>query len=189
MSTLQIVETHSSQVQKAVCEYQLAKKNDRLLMVPFISVFEYLQLLKLVAESLSQIKRKAFFYLAAAVSDFYIPWSDISEHKIQSREGPLQLKLTQVPKMIPLLREFWAPEAFVVSFKLETDPELLLTKANLGLLRGNVHAVIANELESRKSTVSLVTREGVVQVDLGTFEEIEEPIVDVVVKKHQAYLE
>lgn len=31
------------------------------------------------------------FYLAAAVSDFYIPASDMPEHKIQSSNGPLQV--------------------------------------------------------------------------------------------------
>lgn len=32
------------------------------------------------------------FYLAAAVSDFYIPASEMPEHKIQSSEGPLQVR-------------------------------------------------------------------------------------------------
>lgn len=34
----------------------------------------------------------AMFYLAAAVSDFYIPPSEMSEHKIQSMDGPLQVR-------------------------------------------------------------------------------------------------
>lgn len=32
------------------------------------------------------------FYLAAAVSDFYIPASEMPEHKIQSSNGPLQVR-------------------------------------------------------------------------------------------------
>lgn len=35
---------------------------------------------------------EAMFYLAAAVSDFYIPASEMPEHKIQSSEGPLQVR-------------------------------------------------------------------------------------------------
>lgn len=31
------------------------------------------------------------FYLAAAVSDFYIPVSEMPEHKIHSSGGPLQV--------------------------------------------------------------------------------------------------
>lgn len=33
------------------------------------------------------------FYLAAAVSDFYIPASEMPEHKIQSSNGPLQVRV------------------------------------------------------------------------------------------------
>lgn len=40
----------------------------------------------------------AMFYLAAAVSDFYIPASEMPEHKIQSSNGPLQVS-EQIPKI------------------------------------------------------------------------------------------
>lgn len=42
----------------------------------------------------------AMFYLAAAVSDFYIPASEMPEHKIQSSNGPLQVS-EQIPKNWP----------------------------------------------------------------------------------------
>lgn len=38
---------------------------------------------------------RAMFYLAAAVSDFYIPASEMPEHKIQSSNGPLQVSVTK----------------------------------------------------------------------------------------------
>ena len=34
----------------------------------------------------------------------------------------------QVPKMLGTLRSTWAPEAFIVSFKLETDEQILIKK-------------------------------------------------------------
>ena len=34
----------------------------------------------------------------------------------------------QVPKMLGTLRSAWAPEAFIVSFKLETDEQILKSK-------------------------------------------------------------
>ncbi len=37
----------------------------------------------------------------------------------------------QVPKMLGLLGQQWAPEAFVISFKLETDESLLIAKVTL----------------------------------------------------------
>ena len=36
--------------------------------------------------------------------------------------------VAQVPKMLGALRRAWAPEAFIVSFKLETDEGLLISK-------------------------------------------------------------
>ncbi len=54
------------------------------------------------------------------------------EHKIQSADGPLELALSKVPKMLGVLRHGWAPGAFVVSFKLETDERILLKKVGRG---------------------------------------------------------
>lgn len=39
------------------------------------------------------------------------------------------MHLRQVPKVLGLLRSAWAPGAFLVSFKLETDEEILMEKA------------------------------------------------------------
>jgi hypothetical protein len=89
------------------------------------------------------------FYLAAAISDFYIPWGNVPTHKLQSRDGPLDLKLQQVPKCLGALRSEWAPEAFHVSFKLETDEQLLLNKSKQSICNYGVHCVIANELSTR----------------------------------------
>ena len=41
--------------------------------------------------------------------------------------------MLQVPKMLGTLRSSWAPEAFVVSFKLETDTAILVQKVRLGI--------------------------------------------------------
>ncbi|KAK7260106.1 hypothetical protein RIF29_25871 [Crotalaria pallida] len=57
------------------------------------------------------------FYLAAVVSDYYVPWKDMVEHKIQSGSHLLDVQLVQVPKMLSVLRKDWAPLAFCVSFK------------------------------------------------------------------------
>lgn len=39
------------------------------------------------------------FYLAAAVSDFYVPASEMPEHKIQSSGGPLQVMGASLPEI------------------------------------------------------------------------------------------
>ena len=64
-------------------------------------------------------------FSAAAVSDFYIPYNDMAEHKIQSSEGDPHIALTNTPKMLYLVTREWASDAYNVSFKLETDIDIL----------------------------------------------------------------
>ncbi|KAK9834914.1 hypothetical protein WJX81_008277 [Elliptochloris bilobata] len=129
-----------------------------LLRVAFETLFEYLAYLRAIAEALRPCGQGAAFYLAAAVSDFFIPWQEMAEHKIQSAGVGDQLHLTlqKTPKMLGDLRRLWAPEAFVISFKLETDENVLAKKAAGAIERYGVHAVVANILETRKDVVTLL---------------------------------
>lgn len=136
-----------------------------LLRISFETLFEYLTYLKSIAGALDSFGCRAAFYLAAAVSDFYVPRSEMPEHKIQSSEvgGPassddnhLVLRLAKTPKMLGALREAWAPSAFVVGFKLETDEAILVSKAARSIASYGLHAVVANILETRKERVLIV---------------------------------
>jgi phosphopantothenate-cysteine ligase len=105
------------------------------------------------------------FYLAAAVSDFFIPRERMEEHKIQSSsEKPgtgkqLVVNLDPVPKFLSKLVSSWAPrESMIVSFKLETDPSLLVTKAEQALDRYGHDLVIGNLLTTRKWEVIFVVK-------------------------------
>lgn len=141
----------------AVKQFQASVEDaGALLALPFTSVDDYFFLLKLVAESVAPWHERALFFLAAAVSDFYIPQQELATHKIQSRAGPLTLTLTPVPKLLGVLRRQWAPRAFVVSFKLETDWDLLRSKAQQAIDKYGVHLVVANELHSRFDEVLLI---------------------------------
>nr|XP_009668309.1 PREDICTED: phosphopantothenate--cysteine ligase [Struthio camelus australis] len=134
------------------------------------------------------------FYLAAAVSDFYIPASEMPEHKVQSSEGPLQITMEMVPKMLsPLVKE-WAPEAFVISFKLETDPSILIEKSRKALEKYRHQVVVANILESRRTSVVIVTKDSQTPLSLSDEEiaqgmEIEEKIVSYLQAQHTAFIE
>uniref|UniRef100_G1N5A2 DNA/pantothenate metabolism flavoprotein C-terminal domain-containing protein n=2 Tax=Meleagris gallopavo TaxID=9103 RepID=G1N5A2_MELGA len=134
------------------------------------------------------------FYLAAAVSDFYIPASEMSEHKIQSSEGALQITMKMVPKMLsPLVKE-WAPEAFVISFKLETDPLILIDKSRQALEKYRHQVVVANILESRRTSVIIVTKDSQTPLTLSEEEiaqgmEIEEKIVSYLQGQHTLFME
>ena len=59
------------------------------------------------------------------MSDFYIPQNKLVTHKIQSSTQGLNIQLENVPKIIKPLVQEWALEAYVISFKLETDQDLI----------------------------------------------------------------
>lgn len=94
------------------------KTQDRLFVVQFKTVQEYLANLRSVAILVRPFRKSALFFLAAAVSDFFVPESNLPTHKIQSSSEDLTINLKKVPKCLGLLRHEWAPEAFIVSFKV-----------------------------------------------------------------------
>lgn len=182
-----------SSVQSLLETLEKVEKENRLLRVEFTTVFGYLQKLERIARQLAVCEARAMFYLAAAVSDFYIPWEKLPDHKIQSGEGMLKLDLEPVPKVLGVLRHDWAPGAFFVSFKLETDEGLLAEKAKGAIRKYGMHVVVANILDRRKKTVKLVQ-----EVDAGSFalqqidldpnrSHIEEQLVGEVVDLHASF--
>ncbi|KAF3689999.1 Phosphopantothenate--cysteine ligase [Channa argus] len=180
-------------ITKVLKRYQEVKDSELLLPIEFNTLSEYLHLLKTAAQALSTLGSKAMFYLAAAVSDFYIPSSEMPEHKIQSSDGPLQLSLNMVPKILSPLVKDWAPQAFVVSFKLETDATILLEKARRALETYRHQVVVANVLESRRGYVVVVTPETQAEVtlteeDLRNDIEIEERIVSTLTSAHNKFI-
>ena len=66
------------------------KYNSCLLQIKFTSLSSYLWLLKLTSQLLSKHSEQSniscLLYLAAAVSDFYVPASQLPVHKIQSSQ-------------------------------------------------------------------------------------------------------
>jgi phosphopantothenate-cysteine ligase len=160
-------------------KYRAAKKSNTLLLLPFTTVNDYLWGLKEIALLMRPLGSRSLFYLAAAVSDFFIPRDKLVEHKIQSSDisdhpdpsasspptdhpapnalgKKLVINLDPVPKFLKSLVEGWAPEGMIVSFKLETDPTLLMSKSQLALRRYAHHLVIGNLLSTRKWEVVFV---------------------------------
>ena len=72
---------------------------------------------------------------------------------MQSSTGPLTLKLAQTPKLLGVARTVWCPNAFFVSFKLETDQSILIDKARSSIEKYGMGAVIANQLHMRYKEV------------------------------------
>jgi phosphopantothenate-cysteine ligase len=178
-------------------KYNAAKRQNMLLMLPFTTITDYLHELRAVAQLMRPLGPNGLLYLAAAVSDFFVPPERMAEHKIQStdatdslkskQQGPttittekrgneeeeafdnfdsspavprskrLIVDLDPVPKFLKNLVDGWAPEGMIVSFKLETDPALLVHKAKYSLDRYQHHLVIGNLLTTRKWEVVFVS--------------------------------
>ncbi len=163
-------------------KYNAAKNENKLLLLSYTTITEYLWELKELAMLMRPLGPKALFYLAAAVSDFFLPKDRLSEHKIQSSDNKqpvangaptsepkgiaptapgkkLMIDLDPVPKFLKTLVDGWAPEGMIVSFKLETDPSLLASKAHQALDKYSHHLVIGNLLSTRKFEVVFVAPE------------------------------
>ncbi|KAG0698000.1 phosphopantothenate-cysteine ligase [Suillus ampliporus] len=194
--------------------YKAVHAQGTLHMLSFVTVNEYLWLLRAVSSEMSVLGRKAMYYLAAAVSDFFLPQQRLSEHKIQSGKGNLSIEMDQVPKILKPLVSEWNPEGFIVSFKLETDETILIPKAQQALERYGHQVVIGNDLHNRKYRVVLISPvaqedatkklDGVLasQPKYAEFwieidphqpsthpKEIEEDIIEELLKRHKAWIE
>ncbi|ORY79290.1 DNA/pantothenate metabolism flavo protein [Leucosporidium creatinivorum] len=187
--------------------YQLVKSLGVLHSIAFTTVDEYLWLLRGVSRVMSTARdkegnalgRRGMYYLAAAVSDFFIPSQRVSEHKIQSGKGSLSIEMDQVPKVLKAMVDEWANDGFVVSFKLETDIKLLIPKALGALDRYGHQVVIGNTLADRKYEVVFVERSGETWVRIaeeergkvgadGAVREIEEDIIERLERMHSGWI-
>lgn len=67
-------------------KYNLSKKNNTLLLVEFTTVTDYLFLLRSATHIMAVLREKAMYYLAAAVSDFFIPAEKMVRVVLRKRE-------------------------------------------------------------------------------------------------------
>ena len=186
-------------------KYRTAKEGNLLLTIPFVTITDYLHELRAISRLMRPLGPAGLLYLAAAVSDFFVPPDRMAEHKIQStdaadrerlasasdpsapaisatttagsakektldeevfdnfdssptvpRSKRLVIDLDPVPKFLKNLVDGWAPQGMIVSFKLETDPSILVHKAKYSLARYQHHLVIGNLLATRKWEVVFV---------------------------------
>ncbi|CAG7831706.1 unnamed protein product [Allacma fusca] len=167
-----------SRLHQLLVQYQSFSKT--CLEITYVTLGDYLWLLKGISKELNSLSSRALLYLAAAVSDFYIPKKEMPEHKMQSDKQPAGMVFSLVPKMLRPLASKWAPNAFIISFKLETDRDLLLPKAKAALEKYKHHMVVANLLTSRKSFVMVVECDDIVKEihNPDASKEIEQMIVE-----------
>ncbi|KAL8601348.1 hypothetical protein ACOMHN_054641 [Nucella lapillus] len=200
--TIKVKSEQQGKLLSVLQRYNAAQSQRRLLSVSFTTLGDYLHLLRATCQLLAPLGTRVMLYLAAAVSDFYIPANMMPEHKIQSSVTdpehkiqssgsvkPLELTLQLVPKMLKPLVKDWLPRAFIISFKLETDRSLLIEKARKSLMQYDHKVVVANLLDTRKTEVVLVTKMAEETIRLTEEEatrgkEIEEGLITVLIGLH-----
>ncbi|KAI7891130.1 DNA/pantothenate metabolism flavoprotein [Mucor mucedo] len=192
--TVQAAPQYATKMHQVLTKYHEAKNTNRILMLDFVTLPEYLFKLQSGTKIFARLETKAMYYLAAAVSDFFIPSTKMAEHKIQSRDGGLTLTLDQVPKFLKPLVSNWAAKGLIVSFKLETDTKLLVPKARYALTRYGHQVVIGNMLKTRKQTVTLITQHSEKVLSLTKEQmaqeiEIESLIIYELVQIHQKWID
>ncbi|KAH8292307.1 hypothetical protein KR054_008263 [Drosophila jambulina] len=69
-----------------LAKYKIARETQMILYVNFTSVVDYMWLLRAACECLAAFEQRAVLYLAAAVSDFYIPEDMMGEQERQVGE-------------------------------------------------------------------------------------------------------
>ena len=79
-------DSYQAQMSAVLQRYEKAKRENALLLLPFTTVNEYLWDLRALATLMQPLGANGLFYLAAAVSDFFVPAQRMVEHKIQSSE-------------------------------------------------------------------------------------------------------
>ncbi|CAF0730273.1 unnamed protein product [Didymodactylos carnosus] len=180
--------SHSEQLTKTIEQYKSYKNN--LLSISFKTVTEYLDGLELLCKVLNPYRKLAMIYLCAAVSDYYLPLDELPEHKISSEQNELVLRLKPVKKVLGDVKQHWSPDAYVVSFKLETNKQLLQDKCIKSLKKYGHNMVIGNLLDTRETMVDIYDEEGKKCTTIKRPDnncEIEHQIIQFLYKKHEEY--
>ena len=146
----------------------------RLIEVPYVTLEEYFTLLEKLSRDVESLESpRKMIFLAAAVSDFTCK---SKSSKIDSSEEFSSIELEKVPKLISTLSETWAPSVEIFSFKLETDEEKILKKAQKYFAQG-VAGVIGNELATRRNKVILILKDKSEDIVTDDYTEIEKILV------------
>jgi phosphopantothenate-cysteine ligase len=92
------------------------------------------------------LKKKAAEAAGQPTSEEEETFDNFDSSPAVPRSKRLVIDLDPVPKFLKNLVEGWSPQGMIVSFKLETDPTILVHKARYSLDRYQHHLVIGNLL-------------------------------------------
>jgi len=104
------------------------------------------------------------------------------------------IHLANVPKVVEIIKSEWAKEMFLITFKLETDVEILDKKMNIHLYKYNVDLVVGNVLGTHSDIVRIRQKETDNFIVERTQEEkddhrpLEAKIIPILSSRHNEYI-
>lgn len=107
---------------------------------------------------------------------------------MQSTKDLLNITLYPVKKQIYLIKDEWSPKSFVISFKLETDENILIHKSIKSIEQAKSDFVIANLLQTRYDRVLIINKLEKYEISKGNCSYIEENIVNKITQLHDDYI-
>ena len=118
-----VKDEHTSHLLNTVQTYQQMTREGRLLQIDFSTLVDYLHLLRACSLILSRAGRNSMLYLAAAVSDFYIPRDKmvmIPTHEVQTQNllqtWGMSLSYVVVFLFVGTVSQVWLPVKLFASF-------------------------------------------------------------------------
>ncbi|CAG9483364.1 phosphopantothenoylcysteine synthetase, putative [Plasmodium vivax] len=171
--TLNLSEEETNAVVNDAKSYEQFRQN--LLCIPFESIFDYGFYLTAICDLLNEDWRGRqigdttpeevkpngasplphLIILSAAVSDFYIPYAELSSNKINSETNvTFSLRMQLAPKFYKLTRKYFPLLNFCM-FKLEYDEQALLNKSSERIRFADI--LVANLLHERYNSVFIFT--------------------------------
>lgn len=140
LDVIEVTQSRRADLMRVLIAYKSVHDSGALHTLNFVTINDYLWLLRAVSQEMSVLRRSAMFYLAAAVSDFFLPRQKMvsyrrlcfslnslfykSTHKIQSGKGSLHIEMDQVPKILKPLVQEWTRGGYIVSFKVIALPRI-----------------------------------------------------------------
>ena len=99
------------------------------------------------------------------------------------------IQLFPIKKEIYKIKTEWNPNSFLISFKLETDKDILFQKANKAIIKTKSDLIVANLLQTRYKVVYFISpNEKVDIIGQKGEDNIEKEIVNEIVKRHELFL-
>lgn len=152
----------------------------------FVEVVQVTTAREMFEEVTSRSDRMDIIIKSAAVAD-YRP-KTVSDQKMKKKGGDLAIEMERTDDILKYLGEHKKDGQFLCGFAMET--ENLLQNASDKLAKKNADMIVANSLRTKgagfgtdTNVVTLITKEGIRELDIMTKEEVAEKLLDEIMER------